>query len=36
MDDERKAKLELGIIAFVMVVPAGYWIVKTLLSLIGS
>ena len=36
MDGERKAKLEFGIIAFVVVVPAAYWMVKTLLGLIGS
>jgi len=36
MDDERKAKLEFGIIAVVVVVPAGYWIVKTLLGLLAG
>jgi hypothetical protein len=34
MDDERKAKLEFGIITFVMVVPAGYWTIKILLSVL--
>lgn len=36
MDDERKAKLEFGIITFVVVVPAGFWIVKTLLGLFAQ
>jgi hypothetical protein len=34
MDDERKVKPEFGIIAFVVVVPAGYWAIKMLLSVI--
>ena len=35
MDEERKAKLEFGIITFVVVVPTGYWIVSTLLGVLS-